>query len=189
MAERAEHAELVADLEELVEHAGFVVTQVDAPGRPRPSSYSHCRPDLFAEHVVVRFKMIGEAKIDADALFASQSLNQFAIFSRVLIPSARPKYAHFVLAVPSSCVDLAWRALALAGVSGSNVTVAGRAEDAWLITSHLPREAASWRGYALRTRPPSSRFAVASTPRGSGAGAAMYPSFQVSPILHSPAGG
>jgi hypothetical protein len=182
MSERIEHLKLVADLEDLVVSSGFVVTQLDVPGRRRPQSYSHCRPDLFAEHIVARFKVIGEAKVGGDDLFTAHSLHQFAIFSRVLIPSVRPKYAHFILGVPSSCVALAWKALALAGVSGSNVTVAGRAEDAWLITSHLPREAGSWRGYARRTPPPSSCFAAASTLPESGAGAATLPSSPASPI-------
>src|SRR5438105_1960679 len=148
--ESAAHMRLVVALADLVEAAGYAVTEIDVAGERQPRAFGGHRPDLLAQHLVVRVRLIGEAKL-ADDLFTRRSLRQFETFARVLVPHTPPTYAHLVVAVPREALNEAWRALALARVTGPNVTVVAQAEESWLITFRPQDGAASWRGFALRT--------------------------------------
>src|SRR2546425_221369 len=97
------HRQLVAGLADLLESVGYGVIEIESGGSRRPRLIEGYRPDLIADRLTVRARVIGEAKTGADlesALHAA-GLRGWRCHRRDLpgvpdIAFSRPRVAVFV---------------------------------------------------------------------------------------------
>ena len=147
------HRQILAGLADLLESVGYGVTEIESRGCRRPRLIEGHRPDLVADRLPLRARVIGEVKTGAD-LETGHSHSQFRAFSRVMLPTIPVTYAGFILAVPLAALSDAWAALRSSGARLAKVTVIGQAGELWLITFLRRPEAGSWQesGLAIRVR-------------------------------------
>jgi hypothetical protein len=179
-AESAMHATLVDALAGLLDGAGLAVTARDRPGYARPRGFSGHRPDLIAEHLGVRVRVLGEAKVGPEIL-QRHSLRQLAAFRHALVPGPEPEGAKLVLAVPLSFIARARHAARIVGVSGRTF-IAGKSDNSWQITYPETAEAGLWPVSGPPILGPSSLCAEDFMPLGFEAGDAMCARCLESPI-------
>lgn len=180
MAESKTHAGLVDGLAILLGRIGLAVTARDRPGYARPREFSGHRPDLIAEHLGIRIRVLGEAKVGPE-IFERHSLRQLAAFRHAMVPGPEPMGAKLILAVPHSFLGTARQAARIVGVSGRTFVV-GKIEDSWQITYPEKAEAESWPKFGPPILDPSSLCAEDFMPGGFGGGDAMCARYRVSPI-------
>lgn len=178
--ESALHAGLVDALAELLEGVGLAVTARDRPGYARPRGFSGHRPDLIAEHLGVRVRVLGEAKVGPD-IFHRHSLRQLAAFRHAMVPGPEPTSAKLVLAVPLSFLGRARHAARIVGVSGRTF-ILGKSENSWRITYPERAEVGLWPTSGPRILGPSSLCAEDFMPSEFGGGDVMCAPCQGSPI-------
>jgi hypothetical protein len=141
--ESVTHAALVDELAILLTEIHLAVTAQDRPGCRQPRSFSGYRPDLIAEHLGVRTRVIGEAKIGPE-LMSRRSVRQLVAFGQALVPGPKPVGAVLILAVPTPYMSQARQVARLVGVSGRTF-VFGRVEkDSWQITHPETVTATAW---------------------------------------------
>jgi hypothetical protein len=174
------HADLVDSLAALLGRAGLAVTARDRPGFTRPREFSGHRPDLIAEHLGVRIRVLGEAKIGPE-IFRRHSLRQLAAFRHAMVPGPEPMGARLILAVPYCFLGSARNAARLVGVSGRTFVV-GKTTDSWQITYPETAEVGSWPAFELPILDPSSLCAEDFMPREFADGDVTCARYQVSPI-------
>src|SRR5438874_3672837 len=109
-ASAGSHRQILAGLADLLESVGYGVMEIESGGNRRPRLFEGHRPDLVADRLNVRARIIGEVKTGTD-LETAHSHKQFRAFSRVMLPTIPVTYAGFILAVPLAAVSDAWAAL------------------------------------------------------------------------------